>query len=173
MALLTGSYFLDLAILTTSVFFAIYHLYQKSFKHWEKYKIKHSQPKFPFGDLGLSLQENRTITVDRYYRSFPEEKVVGLWSFFQPLLIIRDVDIVKDILVKEFMSFHDRGFYVNEKDDPLSGNYLEKIHLEQKINYFLFSQFVHNGWAEMEEFTSKTYPDVYVRQNEEHVPYSC
>lgn len=124
MALLTSSWCFDFAIVITSVFLAIWQFYKKSFKHWDKLKIKHTVPKFPFGDFGFSIvNENMAVTTDRIYRSFPEEKVVGMWNTFQPTLLVRDADVIKDVLVKEFMSFHDRGFYVNEKVDPLSGKH--------------------------------------------------
>lgn len=123
--LTASSCFYYLAIVITSAFLAIYYFYQKQFKHWDKYKIKHTKPKFPFGDFGFQiLTETLGITIDKIYKSFPEEKVAGLWTTFQPILIARDPDVIKDIMVKEFMSFHDRGLYFNEKDDPLARKYI-------------------------------------------------
>lgn len=125
MAILTGSWAFDAAIALISIFSSIYLYFQHSYKHWGKLKIPHTTPKFPFGDLGTAgLSQSPAEVLDKIYNSYRGEKIVGTWSLFFPILIVRDLDIVRDILVKEFMSFHDRGVYVNEKVDPLSGTTL-------------------------------------------------
>nr|ABN80240.1 cytochrome P450 [Liposcelis bostrychophila] len=124
MAILTSCWCIDLGIILIGAFIGIYNFYQKKFKHWKKYNIPHSKPKFPFGDLIsiTTMGENFVLTLDRIYKSFEKEKVGGIWAFFHPILIVRDVEVIKDILVKEFMSFHDRGVPVDEKNDPLSAH---------------------------------------------------
>lgn len=123
MAILTSSWALDLVAVSISIFSAVYLFFQQSYKHWTKLKVPHTQPKFPFGDFGITELSNRPCEVlDKIYKSYDGEKIVGVWSTLFPMLIVRDLDIIRDILVKEFESFHERGSYVNEKVDPLSGN---------------------------------------------------
>lgn len=43
---------------------------------------------------------------------------------FNPILLVTDVELVKNILTKDFANFMDHGFYTNERDDPLSVNLL-------------------------------------------------
>lgn len=40
----------------------------------------------------------------------------------KPFLIVNDPDLIRDVLAKEFASFHDRGLFCNEEIDPLSGH---------------------------------------------------
>jgi len=49
---------------------------------------------------------------------------VGIFSFDKPSLLIRDLELVKNILVKDFQTFMDHIFLVNEKSNPLFANLL-------------------------------------------------
>jgi cytochrome P450 family 6 len=42
--------------------------------------------------------------------------------FLQPTLMVNDPEILKNILIKNFSHFVDRGVYSNPKVDPLTGN---------------------------------------------------
>ena len=46
--------------------------------------------------------------LDCIYEQFKSEKVVGLFNFSQPYLVIQDVDLVKQVMVKDFEYFSDR-----------------------------------------------------------------
>ncbi|XP_020296488.1 cytochrome P450 6d3-like, partial [Pseudomyrmex gracilis] len=56
------------------------------------------------------------------YLKYKDHRAIGTYTFFKPNLVIADLDLVRIVLTKEFASFHDRGYYCNEKVDPLSGN---------------------------------------------------
>ncbi|XP_048504926.1 cytochrome P450 6a2-like isoform X2 [Athalia rosae] len=45
-----------------------------------------------------------------------------MYSFNKPILVIRDPELVRFILAKNFTHFHDRGVYCNEEFDPLSAH---------------------------------------------------
>uniref|UniRef100_A0A2A4J0C5 unspecific monooxygenase n=1 Tax=Heliothis virescens TaxID=7102 RepID=A0A2A4J0C5_HELVI len=40
---------------------------------------------------------------------FPDEKVVGIYRMTTPCLLVRDLDIVKHVMIKDFEAFRDRG----------------------------------------------------------------
>ncbi|KOC60093.1 putative cytochrome P450 6a14 [Habropoda laboriosa] len=40
----------------------------------------------------------------------------------KPYLVVNDPNLIREVLAKEFSSFHDRGIFCNEETDPLSGN---------------------------------------------------
>jgi len=55
------------------------------------------------------------------YNKTPNEKIVGCFLFQKPIIIVRDMEVVKDILVKDFSSFHDRGAEIDLEKEPLAG----------------------------------------------------
>ena len=64
----------------------------------------------------------KTTTGEQLQRIYNERSVisyVGIFSFDQSRLLIRDLELVKNILVKDSQSFTDRVVIFNEKDDPL------------------------------------------------------
>lgn len=44
---------------------------------------------------------------------------IGFYKAWRPSLLIRDIDIVKDILVKDFQHFDRNESIINKKYDPL------------------------------------------------------
>lgn len=46
-------------------------------------------------------------------------KLGGMFFFVNPVAVILDLDFAKDVFVKDFQYFHDRGEYSNEKVDPI------------------------------------------------------
>ena len=47
---------------------------------------------------------------------------MGIYLFFRPAILVRDVNLIKHILVKDFQHFHDRGVYCDPIHDPFSAN---------------------------------------------------
>ena len=42
--------------------------------------------------------------------------------FNKPFLMINEPELIRQILIKDFNKFPDRGMYINEKIDPLTGH---------------------------------------------------
>lgn len=64
------------------------------------------------------------MTTHNIYTEFKGRglKLCGAYFWTRPISIILDLDLAKDILVKDFSNFVDRNLYYNKKDDPLSAN---------------------------------------------------
>lgn len=113
-----------LSLVVAALFTLLYLFYKRSFRFWKNLGFPHTEPSFPFGDAsGLIRRQTIADVVSEIYKKFPQEQYVGFWLLFRPNLLVRDPDLIKSVLVRDFMSFHDRGIHVNEKDDPLSGDY--------------------------------------------------
>lgn len=49
-------------------------------------------------------------------------KFAGFYALTSPSLMVTDPDLIKDMFIKNFSSFNERGFYYNEDTDPLSAH---------------------------------------------------
>lgn len=122
MALITGSWLLDIGILITSLLGSFYLYVKNKYQYWEKKNVVHTETVFPFGSIkGAISQLTIGVVMKNLYERYRGEPFFGAWIFFTPTLFVRNPELVKNILVKDFNNFHDRGVYVNEKDDPLAG----------------------------------------------------
>jgi cytochrome P450 family 6 len=95
---------------------------QKRFSFWADRGFKSPKSIFPFGSLkGVGTKRTWYEATDAIYREFKgKEVVVGFYSFLSPSILVIDPEVFKNILVKDFNSFHDRGFYYNKDEDPLT-----------------------------------------------------
>ncbi|XP_055611068.1 probable cytochrome P450 308a1 [Uranotaenia lowii] len=54
------------------------------------------------------------------YRSYPTASWVGVYELFnKPAVLVRDLELVKDVLVSSFQHFNANSFRVDAKNDPL------------------------------------------------------
>ncbi|KAL1116317.1 hypothetical protein AAG570_005812 [Ranatra chinensis] len=58
---------------------------------------------------------------DEIYKRFAGCPYVGFYKLCQPALMVRDPELVKTVLIKEFNSFHDNDYHVNPLIDPILG----------------------------------------------------
>lgn len=102
----------------------IYLINQHFFSYWSKRGVPFKTPTFLLGELGGLLLKRPTYGeyLQKIYEDFKNEKIVGLYFSYRPALVIKDPLLIQDVLIKNFTSFHDRGFPVDEESDPLSGH---------------------------------------------------
>lgn len=45
---------------------------------------------------------------------------VGFYKMLEPAVLLRDPELIKDVMIKDWNSFHANDFPINPKHDPLS-----------------------------------------------------
>lgn len=108
-----------------------YYYLTKNFNFWEKRNIPGPKPTPIFGnfkDVALGKIHAADYVKD-VYDAYPQEPVIGLFFRSSPVLLVKDPTILKDVLIKSFPSFADRGVKIHEDIDPL-GQHL--VFLEPK-----------------------------------------
>ena len=124
MGFLSDSLLLEVGTLLTFILAVVYIYFKWSFTYWKKRNVPYIEPTFPFGnfiDIVLTRKPIGDIFAD-IYNNFEGHKFGGMYIFTSPRFVFRDPDLIKDVLVKDFSTFHDRGLYMNEEIEPLSGH---------------------------------------------------
>jgi cytochrome P450 family 6 len=117
---------LCLISLITAIFIGLYFYFIRNFKFWQKLGVPYVKP-VPFvGNLKDCVLLKTTIgeQLQRIYAENSDKPYVGIFSFDKPSLVIRDLELVKDVLVKDFHTFMDRTLSTDEKLEPLFANAL-------------------------------------------------
>jgi cytochrome P450 family 6 len=123
MGLLFESLLLNVGMLVACVLSVVYIYFKWSFTYWKRRNIPYVEPSFPFGNFGLTFLKTdfRYLCVD-IYKKLEGQRYGGMYMFHAPRLFLLEPDLIKDVLVKDFSTFHDRGVYMNEDVEPLSGH---------------------------------------------------
>lgn len=94
------------------------------FSHWQRKGFPYIEPSLPFGNLAGACLRKRSIGMnlyDLYHQT--NERIIGVYLFFRPALLVRDAELVKAILKTDFDHFHDRGvFHADPNHDPIASN---------------------------------------------------
>lgn len=120
MAVLTGFTY---ALIVFIFGFVLFYLYvQRRFKYWKGKNVPQAEPKFPMGNCqGMGSTTSIGLIVSRLYKKYKNEKFVGMYLFWNPVLVVNDLNLIKNILVKDFNHFHDRGITIDTDLEPLGG----------------------------------------------------
>ena len=126
----------------TAIFIGLYFYVTRNFNFWQKLGIPYVKPTPFVGNLKECVLQ-KTSTGEKLqgiYNEHSDKPYVGIFSFDKPSLLIRDLDLVKNILVRDFQTFIDHVFTADEKIDPIFGNNLGVLkgqlwrHLRTSLN---------------------------------------
>lgn len=124
MAILSDSWKFDLLAFFIGVLTLAYFYVKHVYCYWDRKGFK-TLPNFNYV-LGhfKSLFTMKTSFGDwtRTMYNSTKEPFIGVYGILKPILLIRDPELIRSILIKDFASFQDRGVHSNEDYDPLSGN---------------------------------------------------
>lgn len=99
-----------IATLTTLLAYCLISLIS-SYSYWKSKGIAYVKPLPLFGNFLPVICFKKAISdvyTEAYYK-FPNEKVVGVYEAFSPVLVPRDPKIIERILVKDFQHFVNRA----------------------------------------------------------------
>lgn len=104
----------------------LYSYITRFYKYWEKTNVPYLEPAFPFGNIRDLLFAK--IDVGRFYGSFYNQfkskshQYGGIFELRKPTLILTDLDLVKQVLTKDFVYFMDRSLPPKSSHDYLANH---------------------------------------------------
>ncbi|CAO1432966.1 unnamed protein product [Diamesa hyperborea] len=106
--------------------FLLYVWIKNCFLYWKKRGFESAVGTFPFGNLsGVGSKRTSAEALMELYEEHKEKNdYLGIYLFITPAILAINPEFIKSVLVRDFTYFHDRGFYHNKRDDPLSANLL-------------------------------------------------
>lgn len=96
--------------LAVTVLILLYYYSKSKLEYWEKRGVKGPKP-LPFVGNYKDVFLGKASVSDSFedaYNNFKDEQVVGLYVGHTPLLVLRDPEIIKTVLIKDFSVFADR-----------------------------------------------------------------
>ena len=141
MLLILQSLTFYLISLIIATFLGLYYYFTRNFNFWQKLGIPYVKPTPFVGSLKecVLMKAGTGEQLQRIYNEHSDKPYVGIFSFDKPSLLIRDPELVKNILVKDFQTFMDRNVSAEEELDPLFANVLSFLrgqlwrHLRTKL----------------------------------------
>jgi cytochrome P450 family 6 len=111
---------LTLIGIATALFCFLHH----KLSYWKRRGVASVKASYFLGNLdGVGEKIHFTTNLQTIYETFKDNhKYCGFYMLPTPRLMLIDLDIIKNVLIKDFHHFADRGIFHNEEDDPLSGH---------------------------------------------------
>lgn len=112
----------SITILLISLFLSLFAVWcLRTYTFWQRFGIPYIKPLPLIGTLKDVLTFKKNVGLHFYdiYKNpaFAKEPVVGIYMLHQPALLIRDPELIKSMLIKNFHNFHDRYANVDGKID--------------------------------------------------------
>lgn len=111
-----------LLLITSSVLALCYFKYH-AHTYWKRKSVPYLEPSLPFGNMKhLVAGQSIGIISKEFYDEFKKRdaKFGGIYALFNPILVLVDLELTKNVMTKDFQHFVNRGVYYNEKFDPLA-----------------------------------------------------
>ncbi|KAF3428420.1 hypothetical protein E2986_06382 [Frieseomelitta varia] len=121
MALLTPYWGLDGLLVLSSLMIGAYMYVTRKFKYWSKRGIKEDPPRPFVGNFAdcIFLRKTNSEFVKEMYDKAKGLLGMGFYIFDKPYFLVRDLELLKHIMVKDFNYFADRHATADKVDDRL------------------------------------------------------
>lgn len=106
-------------IAVVAIVFGLFYRYMtRNYFYFADKPMPFLKPVFGVGNLGPLLLKKRTILehFEWLYNCFPDAKIFGTFSMAQPVYVIRDPEMLKQITVKDFDHFVDHSGLGGDKE---------------------------------------------------------
>ncbi|KMQ93458.1 cytochrome p450 9e2 [Lasius niger] len=120
-----------LSLLTGTI--AVYYYFFKDLNFFKKHGILHIPPWPVVGNMAPAFLRQLSVAevVEKIYNLNRDAKYVGFFDSMNPVVMIRDLDLIKSIGIKNFELFPDHRAFIDEVNEPLLGKNLFALSVEK------------------------------------------
>lgn len=124
MAFLLFSFWSDTLLCLVFLIFLAFMAFKRRYNYWKDKGVCSQQPVIPFGNVRDSFFNKKHLgeNFQDIYTLSKSQNFVGAYMIHRPVLVINDLDLIKTVLVKDFVHFSDHGFHIDEEIDPLAAH---------------------------------------------------
>lgn len=99
-------------LIVVTILTSVFVWSRRTYVYWQRRRVKFVQPTHILGNLKdvLKMQSSFAVELRDYYfcERFAKEPVVGIYLFHQPALLLRDLQVIRQVLVEDFVNFSHR-----------------------------------------------------------------
>lgn len=103
-------------------------LHKYHFNYWTRHNVPQIKPTPIVGNLApiLCMAESAAKVIERMFNSplAKDKPLLGIYLFHQPALLLRDSELIKRVLIRDFSKFSDRFANSDDVKDPLGSQNL-------------------------------------------------
>lgn len=113
-----------LSLLVVTSLLYLYQYFKKSHQFFDKYGIPYTKPHWYYGHMedAIRCRKSYVNTLKDLYDKFEPNRFIGLYTMQTPSVMIRDLKLLKQIMIKDFDHFQDHGVYYCKEVEPMSHN---------------------------------------------------
>ncbi|XP_017887153.1 cytochrome P450 9e2-like [Ceratina calcarata] len=118
--------YLSVSLALVAIAIAIYYYISKKLDFFEKHGIPQIPAAPIIGNMGPVVAQKCTMheLLQKHYDNEPDAKYVGFYEFTTPVIMLRDMDLIKAVAIKNFEHFQDHRQSVTKETDPIFANVL-------------------------------------------------
>ncbi|CAH1112908.1 unnamed protein product [Psylliodes chrysocephalus] len=94
--------------------------------YWSRRGVDYIEPDFFFGNTTAITKrtKHRSKVFESFYRHFKSkgQKFGGVYDFLKPVFIVTDLELIRNILQRDFSHFVNHVGFINEDADPITGH---------------------------------------------------
>jgi cytochrome P450 family 6 len=116
--------FIEITGILTALYLVCYYYFTMTFNFWKSRGVPGPEPVPLFGNakdvIFSKLSVGSYVTTE--YNKYKNHPMFGIFMSRDPILVLNDPEIIKEVLVKNFSTFPNRGNRLFEKVEPLTAN---------------------------------------------------
>nr|UEN71145.1 cytochrome P450 4AV17 [Meteorus pulchricornis] len=114
----------DFSIAFVAIGLGFYYWATSTFSYWKNLGVPGPSPTPFLGNAAPVLTHKKSLPemIKDLTDEWKHEPFFGIFNGRMPALIVTDLDLIKNILIKDFHAFPGRGLVIDEEDDPLEAH---------------------------------------------------